>query len=248
MNRYLIPLENIMPRSRRAAQQRWEQFLLRAGMLALAGSLAACSDSPPEAPAAVAPALPAPAPASPAQPSPAAAPAPAPAAAATLPVPVDPMAVLAQAMSTPAGAAETFYRTKQELKIDGLPQEWQLAGLTGTITPELHRVIDKACFTQAAFIINKKEGTPPWMEGDQFSSLPEGVTTFQTGAAAITGDSAEVPLALTSTANGRTTTWTDHVLLKQVKGSWLVDDLRFGGTWDTAPRGTLRQRLTPPAS
>ncbi len=136
---------------------------------------------------------------------------------------------------------------KLELKIDGLPQEWQLANLTALITPELNRVFDKASFTQAAFIINKKEGKPPWIEGDLFSSLFEGVTTFKTGAASLTGTTAEVPLALTYTANGQTTQWTDHLILKQAPGGgWLVDDLRYGGTWDTAARGTLRQRLTPP--
>ena len=144
-------------------------------------------------------------------------------------------------MTSPARAAEPFYRTKLELKIDGLPQEWQLANLTPLITPELNRVIEKAMFTQAAFIFNKKEGKPPWVEGDLFSSLFEGVTTFKTGAVSITGTTAEVPLALTHTANGQTTQWTDHLILKQVQsGSWLVDDLRYGGTWDAATRGTLR--------
>ena len=214
------------------------RFLLL-GMGVLAGNLAACSEDKSKVGTDSPAAAPAPASVPSAGAAPIAAPAPAPV--------TDPSAALANAMSTPAGAAETFYRTKMELKIDGLPQEWQLASLTGTITPELNRVFDKASFTQAAFIINKKEGKPPWIEGDLFSSLFEGVTTFKTGAASITGTTAEVPLALTHTANGQTTQWTDHLILKQVQsGSWLVDDLRYGGTWDAAARGTLRQRLTPP--
>ncbi len=214
------------------------RFLLL-GVGVLAGNLAACSEDKPK----VATDSPAAAPAPASVPSAGGAPI---AAQGSAPV-TEPSAALANAMSTPAGAAETFYRTKMELKIDGLPQEWQLANLTGTITPELNRVFDKASFTQAAFIINKKEGKPPWVEGDLFSSLFEGVTTFKTGAASITGTTAEVPLALTHTAHGQTTQWTDHLILKQVNGgSWLVDDLRYGGTWDAAARGTLRQRLTPP--
>lgn len=216
-------------------------ILLGAGVLA--ANFSACHESSPKTDAATPAAPPSQTSVPPATgvpiTTPPAAPAPAPA--------VDPQDALANAMSTPAGAAETFYRTKQELKFEGLPQEWQVAGLTGTITPELDRVIDKARFTQAAFIINKKEGKPPWIEGDLFSSLFEGVTTFKTGTASITGTTAEVPLALTYTANGQTTQWTDHILLKQVTNRWLVDDIRFGGTWDTAARGTLRQRLTPPA-
>ncbi|MES2469458.1 MAG: hypothetical protein V4675_19290 [Verrucomicrobiota bacterium] len=218
------------------------RFLLL-GVGVLAGNLAACSEDKSKVGTDSPAAAPAPASVPSTGGAPIAAPAPVPA-----PAPVtDPSAALANAMSTPARAAETFYRTKMELKIDGLPQEWQLASLTGTITPELNRVFDKASFTQAAFIINKKEGKPPWVEGDLFSSLFEGVTTFKTGTASITGTTAEVPLALTHTANGQTTQWTDHLILKPVNGGgWLVDDLRYGGTWDAATRGTLRQRLTPP--
>lgn len=218
------------------------RFLLL-GVGVLAGNLVACSEDKSKVGTDSAAAAPAPASVPSTRGASIAAPVPAPV--------TDPSAALANAMSTPARAAETFYRTKLELKIDGLLQEWQLASLTGTITPELNRVFDKASFTQAAFIINKKEGKPPWIEGDLFSSLFEGVTTFKTGEASITGTitgtTAEVPLALTHTANGQTTQWTDHVILKQVQsGGWLVDDLRYGGTWDAAVRGTLRQRLTPP--
>lgn len=121
------------------------------GVGALAGILEACSEDKPKV-GTDTPAVP-PAPAS--VPSTGGAPIAAPA-----PAPVtDPSAALANVMSTPARTAKTFYRTKVELEIDGLPQEWQLANLTALITPELNRVFDKASFTQAPLLLTKKRAS-----------------------------------------------------------------------------------------
>ena len=35
------------------------------------------------------------------------------------------------------------------------------------------------------------------------------------------------------------------IILTKTKSGWLVDDLRYGGTWDFAAKGTLRDALMP---
>ena len=144
MNPSAMSLESVIPCPSSAPRRLLPRVPLL-GVAALAGFLAACGESSPKAGTET-----------PAGASSQTSASPAAGAAPTATPVIDPSAALAKAMSNPASAAETLYRTKLELKIDGLPQEWQLANLTGTITPELNRVIDKASFTQAAFIFNKK--------------------------------------------------------------------------------------------
>ncbi len=85
----------------------------------------------------------------------------------------------------------------------------------------------------------------PWIEGDLFSSLFEGFQTFTAKPAKIAGEKAEVPIEFVYTYQGEATRWTDTLLLKRSESGWLVDDVRYGATWDFANQGTLQEALKP---
>ena len=96
---------------------------------------------------------------------------------------------------------------------------------------------------QDAFIRANPGEKPPWIEGDLFSSLFEGPQSFELGQTSIVERHAEVPITFTSVADGKTTTWTDVVVLAKSSGAWKIWDVRYNATWDFKPGTNLRAVL-----
>ena len=44
--------------------------------------------------------------------------------------------------------------------------------------------------------------------------------------------------------NGKHTIWTDTTILVPHDTTWVVDDIRYGGTWPFAQKGSLRELLS----
>jgi hypothetical protein len=145
----------------------------------------------------------------------------------------------------PLPAATAFYRELRTLPVDGLPKGDAWKSLKALITPELAQVIELAQAEQAAAIKKEPDEKPPWVEGDLFSSLFEGPNSFKFGSVTISGAKAEVIVHCSYTGGGATSSWTDTLLLVKSDKGWLVDDIRFGGTWDFANKGTLKESFGP---
>lgn len=147
----------------------------------------------------------------------------------------------------PQGAARIFYTELRRLGVNSLPagEEWNL--LAPRVTEELARAITRAQKEQAEFRRKFPDEKPPWVDGDLFSSLFEGPKTFVIGEAKTNGDRAEVPVNCVRTEGGDTAKWTDTLVLKKTASGWLVDDIRYGGTWDFSATGTLKEALAPEA-
>ena len=145
----------------------------------------------------------------------------------------------------PAEAAKAFYSALRDLKVDGLPTGMTWLALKPRVTEELATAIFGAQAEQSDFIKNHPDEKPPWVEGDLFSSLFEGPQKLDMGEAKITGDQAEVPVTCTHTEGADTTKWTDTLILRKSAKGWLLDDVRYGGTWEFAPKGTLKQSFAP---
>jgi hypothetical protein len=143
----------------------------------------------------------------------------------------------------PKEAAEVFYTELRRLGLHSLPTVEGWAPLAPRATEELSSAITRAQKEQAEFKKKSPDEKPPWVDGDLFSSLFEGPQTSIVGPATVTGDSAEVAVTCTRTEGGDTIQWTDFLILKKTAKGWLIDDLRYGGKWDFAATGTLRQSL-----
>jgi len=81
----------------------------------------------------------------------------------------------------------------------------------------------------------------PMAEGPIFFSNYEGADSFEIGHATIDGTEAQVPVSFTYTEGADTVRWVDTVMLRQVDGVWLMDDILFDPQrWD---HYTLRERV-----
>ena len=145
---------------------------------------------------------------------------------------------------TPKDATKAFYDILIKHKVSGLPTKEAWKDLQPRLSAKLISLLEAARAEQAAFMKKNPDEKPPFIEGDLFSSLFEGPQTHSEGEARISGTTAEVPVNFTYTEGGSTTKWTDTLLLiKGPGGHWLVSDVRYGGGWDFAPKGTLSERL-----
>ena len=145
----------------------------------------------------------------------------------------------------PAEAAKAFYTELRAREVQGLPKGQDWVALAPRVSEELAEAIRGAQAEQAEAIKNAPCEKPPWIEGDLFSSLFEGVQHFVIGKAKVDGDKAEVPVTCTYSEGGMTSKWTDTMLMVKTAKGWLLDDMRFGGEWDFANKGTLKQSFAP---
>lgn len=140
-------------------------------------------------------------------------------------------------------AAEKVYPLLQKQR--GLPQgeDWQ--ALRSWMSPELVGLIEAAQQEQAEFTKARPDEKPPWVEGDLFSSLFEGVQSFTLGPVRVQSNQAEVPVACVHEEGGHRAEWTDVLILVQTAQGWRLDDVNYGGSWAFANTGSLKAALRP---
>lgn len=145
----------------------------------------------------------------------------------------------------PAAVAGAFYDRLRARRVSGLPRGEDWAALEPLVSEKLAAAIRRAQREQAEHLRDHPDEKPPWIEGDLFSSLFEGSQTHRVGKVEVAGDTATVAVAFTHREGGHTAAWTDTLVLRRVGKAWKVEDLRYGGTWDFASRGTLLEGLVP---
>lgn len=149
------------------------------------------------------------------------------------------------AVSKPEETARRFYSELKRHQVSGLPDGEAWESIRPMLSPALVKGLEGARKEQEDYMKKFPDEKPPWIEGDLFSSLFEGFQTFTAKPAKIAGEKAEVPIEFVYTYQGETTRWTDTLLLKRSESGWLVDDVRYGATWDFANQGTLQEALKP---
>lgn len=140
--------------------------------------------------------------------------------------------VISQGAETGAqNVAASFYSEVRRERIEGLPTAAQLKRLKPYLAPELVQAFKHASAEQEAFMRKNPDEKPPFIEGDLFSSLFEGVTTWKLDTAQIIGSKAEVPVQLSYSSDGQTSRWNDTLVLRKNPEGWVVTDIRMGGQW-----------------
>ena len=140
-------------------------------------------------------------------------------------------------------AAGACLRALRAEPIQGVPSEEQLRRLAPHISPGL-----VAAFRQAAVIRDREAAAnpdekPSFVEGDFFSSLTEGATSWKLG------ESDTPPGVLPSIEilhgykdqQGNSENWVDKYVFLPHNGTWILEDILMGGEW--AGGGTLRSSL-----
>ncbi len=143
--------------------------------------------------------------------------------------------------------ADSFYRVHQASSQDGIPDAALLAKYAPYISAGLNSLLGNANAAEARFAQANKD-SPPLVEGDLFSSMFEGVTTFHVGACRDDGQNAQCAVDLTyddskKNPSDKPVHWTDTAYLVKVPDGWRLDDIGYGGNWDFGNKGRMRQTL-----
>lgn len=153
--------------------------------------------------------------------------------------------------ATATMVVEQFYRATIANRVSGAPTREQLVTLAPYLSDTLHSLLVAARKRNEADAARAPDEKPSFAEGDLFSSLFEGPNAVE-----LVGDSARGPVRvvqvrMTSIGVNPPVTWIDHVVLTPKLGSYVIDDIEYGGQWDFASKGSLRSSLvaalvTPP--
>ena len=142
----------------------------------------------------------------------------------------------------PATVAENLYTILRDERVSGAPTAEQLKRLAPLLSDTLHALLASAERMRQDDILRHPGAKPSFAEGDLFSSLFEGPSNFRV-LDEQPGSPHRVNMILTYNWEGASTSWSDHVVLIQEDGRWVVDDVEYGGQWDFAAQGSLRSSL-----
>lgn len=150
------------------------------------------------------------------------------------------------AADSPAKAVEGFYAVYSTFHpSDGIPDTAGRAKYAPFISTSLDKLLADANAAEIKF--NKaNKASPPLIEGDLFTSMFEGATSYKVGACKLSGAQASCAVDLVyDDRKDSPIRWTDTVYMTKTKADWRVDDILYGGNWEYANKGrlgvTLRQ-------
>jgi hypothetical protein len=124
---------------------------------------------------------------------------------------------------------------------DGIPNDAARARYAPVISPALEKLLMEAAAAEQRFAKENKD-SPPLIEGDLFSSLFEGATSYSVKSCNVTSASCAVDLTYDDKA-AKPVHWTDTLHLIATPQGWRVDDISYGGNWDFANKGRLTETL-----
>jgi len=143
--------------------------------------------------------------------------------------------------------ADRFYRTLSDLKVSGLPSDAQLKTLSPFLSSELIGLFEKAKREQSRSIRSNPGDKPPWIEGDLFSSLFEGFTSYKVGNPQDHDEGLALPIKLEyGPKKPKEVRWTDHLILERTNGEWKVANIIFKAKWEFKSGSSLKKVLTSP--
>ena len=150
----------------------------------------------------------------------------------------------ASAADSPAKAAEGFYAVYSTFHpSDGIPDAAGRAKYAPFLSPFLDKLLADGNAAEIRF--NKaNKNSPPLIEGDLFTSMFEGATSYKIGACKVSAAQASCVVDLVYDDKKDTPMrWTDTITLTKTKADWRVNDILYGGNWEYANKGKLSATL-----
>ena len=152
--------------------------------------------------------------------------------------------IQAQTAASPSAVTDSFYKKYIVYQMRGLPTEKQVKSLTPLFSNEILKMIAADRTQQKKFAKEHPDEKPPWVEGDLFSSLFEGATSYTLGKSRVQKTKAEVDVHLVYKYKSDATEWVDTVVLTKANGKWVISDILFKGNWAFMNGASLRASLT----
>ena len=146
--------------------------------------------------------------------------------------------------ASPSSVADSFYKKYVAYQMRGLPTEKQINALAPLFSKDIMTMIAADRAQQKKFAKEHPDEKPPWIEGDLFSSLFEGATSYTLGKSRVQKTRAEVDVHLVYKNKSDATEWVDTVVLTKANGKWVIHDILFKGNWAFMNGASLRASLT----
>jgi hypothetical protein len=163
------------------------------------------------------------------------------------------------AQNTPEEAVSKFYATYLSVhEPGGLPDEKELSQLAPFMSRRLTVLIRDALAYQAQYIKEHPPKhlsdnappiiyKPPFCDGDFFSSMEEGASSFRVGKVHRRDSRYNVDLHLkrihSLNPKEKPIEWTDSVIVVKEDNRFVVDDMEFLGAWSYGNHGLLSKIL-----
>lgn len=148
-----------------------------------------------------------------------------------------------------------FYRIHIKNNAPGLPSAEELRAFQPLVSRALFTLLTQAEAADTRYHAVAGTQAPPIVEGDLFTSLYEGATSFSVDSCE-TGDErseerndqrdsrrATCQVAFKNNRDGTTESWTDKLLLVQEDKQWRIDDIEFIGNDQSSQREYLSDTL-----
>jgi len=153
----------------------------------------------------------------------------------------------------PASAVAAFYKVYagQHATAGGIPDATARVRYQPVLSPRLNKQLADAAAAQARLTARVKNAVPPMLEGDIFTSLFEGATSWTVGACQGDTKQARCPVALTNVPPPpppghkieKPANWHDTVLLVATPNGWKVDDVQYDAGFAFGNTGRLSDML-----
>lgn len=127
--------------------------------------------------------------------------------------------------------AKTFYSALLKHQPRGLPTEEQMKVFSPLFCKELNTGIAKARDERQKFMREHPGDKPPWIEGNLFASLYEGVSSFSLGEPSVDGHKTSIPVYLRYDNGEEHARWIDVIVLEHKDNQHRVWDIFLNGPW-----------------
>jgi len=160
-----------------------------------------------------------------------------------------PLLQAAHAADDPAAAVNAFYAVyKDHHAQGGIPDATGRLRYTPVLSPRLNKQLTDAAAAQARLTAKVKNAVPPMLEGDIFSSLFEGATSWKVGACQGDAKAARCTVALSyvpaqSAKPPKPANWNDTVIVTSTPQGWKVDDVVYDAGFPFGNTGRLSDML-----
>ena len=145
----------------------------------------------------------------------------------------------------PDQTVNKFYSIYLKLHSFGIPNEQEQAQYSPHISPELSEVLKRANEAEKKHEAATKGEEPPMVEGDLFTSLFEGASSFTIASCENDDVTAFciVEFKYLNPGDKSEVKWKDKVYLVKSNRGWAVDDIEYLGDWQFMHKGRLKNLL-----
>jgi len=158
---------------------------------------------------------------------------------------------VAGAADDPAAAANQFYAVyKDQHAQGGIPDATVRLRYSAVLSPGLNKQLGEAAAAQGRLTAKVKNAVPPMLEGDIFSSLFEGASSWKVGPCQGDTKTARCAVALSyapppaqNAKAPKPASWSDTLLLVHTPQGWKVDDVIYDAAFPFGNTGRLREML-----